>query len=106
MTEQRLILRHRNPKLRRITREELVEVQEWMDESEYITVEGNTVDIREWRMSLSDNELRDRLEQMDEDLPMARSMFEYRRSRNAKKKLMEKKRKNKLAAIEDHRREG
>lgn len=102
MTEQRLILRHRNPKLRSITREELVEVQEWMDDSEYITVEGKTVDIRDWRMWLGEKELGEKMERMEEDLSMAMSVARYRWSGSAELRLMELRRKRKVAAIEGH----
>lgn len=99
LEEQCLILKHRNSRLQNLTLEELVEVQHWMDESEYITAEGDNVNIREWRIWLSVEELRSLIEKMDQDLKRARSMMAYAWTERMEKMSMATNRSRKLAAM-------
>lgn len=48
-----------------------------MSKSEYITVEENNVDIREWRLWLSNDEFGARTSQMSQDLQRATLMLKY-----------------------------
>ena len=77
LDDQCLIMKHRNPRLQEITEEDMVEIQEWMDTSQIITVEGNSVDIRKWRQWLCEKELESLSLRMEQDLKQARSMLYY-----------------------------
>ena len=70
-----------------------------MDRSETITVEENSVNIREWRLWLSNEELEALTSQMDEDLSRATSLINYMRTESAGGNSMAMKRSQKLAAL-------
>lgn len=72
LREQCLILGHRNPRLRSITVEELIEVQEWIGRSKTITSEEQRIDIRAWRLGLDEGDLKALTKLMEEDLKRAR----------------------------------
>ena len=69
-----------------------------MDESKRITVEGQSVNIREWRMWLCVEELRSLTRQMELDLKRARSMLAYQNPQQTVEKPKVSERTRKLAA--------
>lgn len=75
VSEQCLILRHRNARLADMAQVELVEVQSWIEKSETIRVEGKEVDLRDWRLHLSEEELKARVKRMGEDLKRSKTIL-------------------------------
>lgn len=75
VSEQCLILKHRNARLGDVTQVELVEVQAWIEKSKTIRVEGKEVDLRDWRLHLSEEELQARVKRMGEDLKRSKTIL-------------------------------
>ena len=76
-----MVLRHRNARLKDLTVEELVEVEEWMIQSHIIDAEGQKIDVRAWRKGLKPMELLRIVNRVEQDLERATRMKENREGR-------------------------
>ena len=70
-----------------------------MDTSQIITVEENSVNMRDWRLWLSKEELGSLALRMEQDLKRARSVLNHMRVEEIGRNSVSKNRKRKLAAL-------
>ena len=82
--EHCIILKHRNPHLHDLTEERVANLMQWIDESEYITVEGKNIDMRNWRKQLKAGRLKKMTEQMEQDLDRATDIQRHKDNRTLK----------------------
>ena len=58
---------------------------QWIQDSDYITVEDKNVDLRDWRKQLNGGRLKTLMDQMKGDLDQARSIQKHKKKRVTKK---------------------